>query len=504
MIARLWFQTDPAVEVAGADQNFYLYLLVAAVVVGVAVINRRIAAARHRDPATWYWLGVIFPVVSLILLLALPALAVDEGHLRRISRRQMVGIAFGLIGIVLVFVLAPNLITETRSFAFEKPVAGAQLQVGFNPSVLVLVIGIVYWIVAGLSFLPDRHDRVSMVAQIIAAMLAVPLIVGIGLALSANSVNTNVMNLFDESLVLATPIALGAMTGLWSERVGIINIGIEGMMLAGAGVGFTTYAVLGQSRSVGWLWFSILIAVLSGAALAMLLAFISIRYNVNQIVGGVVINILAIGLTGFLRSQVIVTSGYSKGVATAEIAIPGLSKIPIVGETFFTGRPIHFLMYVVVFLTWLVMFRTAWGLRVRSAGENPHAAETLGIDVVKLRYQSVLVGGLIAGLAGAWFSMESQSGFEDNMTNAAGFIALAAMIFGKWTPWGAFGGAMLFGFARALGTRLQFLDVEIGGFGIPSEFFQAVPFIVTLVVVAGALGRAIPPAAEGQPYTPAK
>ena len=202
-----------------------------------------------------------------------------------------------------------------------------------------------------------------------------------------------------------------------------------------------------------WLWFAILIAVLTGAALAMLLAFISIRYNVNQIVGGVVINILALGLTGFLRSQVIVPSGYSKGTATAEIALPLLSKIPIVGDTFFTGRPIHFLMYLVVFFTWLVMFRTAWGLRVRSAGENPHAAETLGIDVVKIRYQSVLVGGLIAGLAGAWFSMESQSGFEDNMTNAMGFIALAAMIFGKWTPWGAFGGAMLFGFARALGSR---------------------------------------------------
>jgi simple sugar transport system permease protein len=161
-------------------------------------------------------------------------------------------------------------------------------------------------------------------------------------------------------------------------------------------------------------------------------------------------------------------------------------------------------MYGVVFLTWMVMFRTAWGLRVRSCGEKPHAAETLGINVIKIRYQAVILGGFIAGLAGAWFSMESQSGFEDNMTNAAGFIALAAMIFGKWTPWGAFGGALLFGFARALGSRLQFLNVEVGDFGIPSEFFQSMPFVVTLIVVAGALGRAIAPAAEGQPYTPSK
>ncbi|MFH1330956.1 MAG: hypothetical protein ABIJ48_09945, partial [Actinomycetota bacterium] len=267
-MAALWFQTESAVETPGDGQNFYLYLLVAAVVVAVAVINRRIARVRNRNQATWYWLGVIFPVVSLVVLLVLPRLVVEEGSLRRFSRRQMVGIAIGLVGIILVFVLGPNLIEETRSFAFEKLASGEQLQVGFNPSLLVLVIGIVYWIVAGLSFLPARHDRVAMISQILAAVLAVPLIVGIALALSANSINTNVMNLFDESLVLATPIALGAMTGLWSERVGIINIGIEGMMLAGAGVGFTTYAVLGQSRSVGWLWFSILIAVLTGAALA--------------------------------------------------------------------------------------------------------------------------------------------------------------------------------------------------------------------------------------------
>jgi len=419
-----------------------------------------------------------------------------------------VGIAFGLLGIVLVFVLSPNLIEESRAFAFEPPVLVdgefVQLQLGFNPSLLVLVIGILFWAAAGLSFLPPEHDRISLLAQIFAAMLTIPLIVGIALALSVSAVNTNVMNLFDNSLVLATPIALGAMTGLWSERVGIINIGIEGMMLGGAGVGFMTYAVLGHSNSVGWLWFAILVSMLTGAALAMLLAFISIKYNVNQIVGGVVINILAIGLTGFLRSQVIVPSGFSKGTATAEIALPLLSKIPIVGDTLFSARPIHFLMYLVIFLTLLVMFRTAWGLRVRAAGENPHAAETVGINVVKIRYQSVLVGGLIAGLAGAWFSMEAQAGFEDNMTNAMGFIALAAMIFGKWTPWGAFGGAMLFGFARALGTRLQFLDVEIGGFPIPSEFFQSVPFVVTLVVVAGALGKATPPAAEGQPFTPSK
>jgi simple sugar transport system permease protein len=420
---------------------------------------------------------------------------------RRFGRRQIVGLVFGVLGLLLLVGVAPSITSETRAFAFEPP--PDPLRFSFNPVTLVVVIGIIYLLTAPLAFLPERYDRISLGGQLLSAALAVPLILGVSLALS-NARETNVTNLFDESLVLATPIALGAMTGLWCERSGIINIGIEGMMLASAGVGYMTYAVLGAASSTTWLWISILIAIAAGGMLAALHAVLSIRYQINQIVSGVVINLFALGLTGFLRSEVIVPSGNSKGVATSELGIPLLRQIPIIGPTLFEGKPLHYLMYVVVFLTWLVMYRTAWGLRVRSCGENPHAAETLGINVITIRYQAVILGGFIAGLAGAWFSMESQSGFEDNMTNSAGFIALAAMIFGKWTPWGAFGGALLFGFARALGSRLQFLSVEIGDFGIPSEFFQSLPFIVTLVVVAGALGRAVAPAAEGQPYSPSK
>ena len=420
---------------------------------------------------------------------------------RRIGRRQIVGLVFGVVGIALLVGLAPTITSESRAFAFEPP--PDPLEFSFNPVTLVVVIGIVYLVTAALAFLPERYDRIAFGGQLLSAFLAIPLILGVSLAYSGAS-QTNVTNLLDESLVLATPIALGAMTGLWCERSGIINIGIEGMMLASAGVGFMTYAVLGSASSAGWLWISILIAIGTGGLLALLHAVLSIRYQINQIVSGVVINLFALGLTGFLRSEVIVPSGNSKGVATSEIGIPLLREIPIIGPTLFEGKPLHYLMYLVVFLTWLVMYRSAWGLRVRSCGENPHAAETLGINVITVRYQAVILGGFIAGLAGAWFSMESQSGFEDNMTNSAGFIALAAMIFGKWTPWGAFGGAILFGFARALGSRLQFLDVEIGDFGIPSEFFQSLPFLVTLVVVAGALGRAVAPAAEGQPYSPSK
>lgn len=420
---------------------------------------------------------------------------------RRLGRRQVIGVLLGVLGVVLLAFVAPNLTGEQRAFAFEAP--PDPLQVEFHPQTLVAGIGVVWVVVGMLGLLLRRSDRMVALIQAIAVVLTIPLILGIGLALS-DATATNVTNLLDESLLLATPIALGAMTGLWSERSGIVNIGIEGMMLGTAGIGYMTYAVLGDASGTGWRWFSILVALLAGALLAALHAVLCIRYQINQIVSGVVINLFALGLTGFLRSEVIVPSGFSKGVANADIEIPLLSKIPILGETIFSGGPIHFLMYVVVFLTWLVMYRTAWGLRVRSCGEHPHAAETVGINVIRIRYQAVILGGVIAGLAGAWFSMEAQAGFEDNMTNSAGFIALAALIFGKWTPWGAFAGALLFGFSRALGSRLQFLNVELGDFAIPSEFFQSLPFAVTLVVVAGALGRAIAPAAEGQPYSPSK
>lgn len=420
------------------------------------------------------------------------------------GRAQVLGIVFMAIGLLVRFALAPNLISDDRTFAFEPP--PDPLKWTFNPQRLIGTIGLI-WLAAGvLSFLPlvvATPRRFVTAVQTLAAATAVPLVVGLGLALSSSPM-TNVTNLVDESLFLATPFVLGSMTGLWCERSGVVNIGIEGQMLASAGIGYMAYAVIADASGTVWLWVCIGIAVLAGGTAALLHALLCVTFRINQIVSGVVINLLALGLTGFLRSQVIVPSGFSSGQSTSDIALPQLSHLPIVGSTLFTGRPIGFLTPVVVFVTWLVLYKTSWGLRVRACGEHPHAAETVGIDVVKMRYRAVVVGGLIAGLGGAWFSMESQSGFEDNMTNAAGFIALAALIIGKWTPWGAFAAATLIGFTRALGSRLQFLKVSIGDFGIPSEFFQALPFVVTLVVVAGALGRAVAPAAAGQPYRPSK
>lgn len=417
------------------------------------------------------------------------------------GRRQITGVLFAVTGLSLITLLAPALGDLDKTFAFEPPPDAAQWT--FSPPTLVTIIGVVWIAIAPLAFFGERWDRRAMWGQLMGALLAVPLILSVALAQS-NSSTTNVTNLVVESLVLCTPIALGAMTGLWSERAGIVNIGIEGMMLTSAGVGFAAYAVLGDASNSTVLWLSVVVAVIAGALMGALHAWLTVTFDINQIISGVVINLFALGFTGFLRSEVIIAQGITTGKSLPKFGIPLLNRIPVIGDQLFENQPIFFMMLAVVFMTWLIMYKTKWGLRVRSCGENPHAAETLGIDVIKTRYQSVILGGAIAGLAGAWFSMESQGGFEENMTNSAGFIALAAMIFGKWTPFGAFGGAVLFGFSRALGVRLQFLAVEVGGFEIPSEFWQGLPFIVTLVVVAGAVGRAIPPAAEGQSYERSK
>lgn len=415
----------------------------------------------------------------------------------RLGRDRTIGLLLGVLGVFLVGYVAPNAIEDSRSFAFEPP--PDPLSLSFSPRVAISAIGIVFLLTALLTVVGAGRARQVRIALVTSAILFFPLVVVVALSLSDSS-GTNVTQLVIESLRLGTPIALGAMAGLWSERSGVVNIGIEGMMLGSAGIGFMVYALAGNANSVPWLWVSIGVAVITGGLIAALHALMSVTFRVDQIISGVVVNLLALGVTGFVRSEVIVESGVTSGVPTSDIGLPLLSSIPVIGPQLFSARPLFFLMFVLVTGSWWVLFHTAFGLRIRAVGENPHAAETLGVDVIRTRYKAVIIGGLIAGVGGAWFSMESQGGFQDNMTNGAGFIALAALIFGKWRPWTAFGGAMLFGFTRALGSRLQILGVEVGDFEIPSEFWQSLPFVVTIIVVAGLIGRAIPPASIGQPF----
>ena len=286
------------------------------------------------------------------------------------------------------------------------------------------------------------------------------------------------------------PLALGALAGLLCERSGVINIGIEGMLLTAAFVG----ALTASASDV--LWVGMGSGIVAGALLGALLAVLSIRYQVDQIIGGTVINILALGLTSYLGTRVLVEHQDLNQPGTFDpFGIPLLEDIPFIGPLLFENTVYVFAMFgLVIGLTWL-LYRTRWGLRVRAVGEHPGAADTMGINVLATRYRSVILGGAVAGFAGTWFTLDSVNGFNEEMTAGQGFIALAALIFGRWHPVGCFVAALVFGFTSDLQGRLALLDTPI-----PSELLLATPYVVTIIVVAGLVGRSRPPAADGQVY----
>jgi len=283
----------------------------------------------------------------------------------------------------------------------------------------------------------------------------------------------------------STPILLGALCGIMCERSGIVNIGIEGQMLMAAFISFMTNVWTGN------LFLSVLAGMAAGALLGLLHAFMSVTLKLDQIIGGTVINILGLGLTGFFYTAGLTTKGK---IQPLNLGI--LAEIPLIGRVLFTNPPITYAAIILVFVLQFVLFKTTWGLRTRAVGEHPRAADTLGINVFATRYINVILGGAIAGLAGAFLTLEAVGSFERAMTNGRGFVALAVMIFGKWNPIGAWGAALLFGFANAIQTQIQFAGV----LKIPHQFIGMLPYLLTIIVLAGFVGRARPPAADGVPY----
>ena len=306
----------------------------------------------------------------------------------------------------------------------------------------------------------------------------------------------NLPGMVQATLTAATPLTLGAMAGIFCERSGIFNIAIEGMMLAGA---FTAVAFASLFDS---LWMGLLGACLMGGLMAALHAVLSIKYKVDQIISGTVINILAAGATRFLNIRLLEPAGLSDPGSFPVYSIPILSEIPIVGPILFENQPTVFIMLILLPLVTYVLFSTPWGLRMRACGEHPRAADTVGVHVNHTRYISVIIGGLIAGIGGAYFSLGVVGTFEDGMTRGQGFVALAAMIFGNWHPVGAFLAALLFGFANALQVKMQILQpvLPVLHVPIPPELLQMTPYILTIIVVAGVVGRSRAPAAGGKPY----
>jgi general nucleoside transport system permease protein len=299
---------------------------------------------------------------------------------------------------------------------------------------------------------------------------------------AARDASMNLVGMLSSSLLRAVPITLGALSGVLCERAGVINIAIEGMMLTAAFTG----ALVGSAT--GSLWMGMLGGIAAGALLGSVLAVLSIRYRVEQIIGGTVINIFAIGITSYLTASILARYAHLNNPGRFPIIeIPGLSRIPVLGPILFANNIYVYLMFVLIALVTLALFRTRWGLRVRSVGEHPRAADTVGIKVLGTRYASVILGGAMAGLAGSYFTLGSVGRFDQEMTGGRGFIALAAMIFGRWHPMGAFGAALVFGFADALQNRLAILRVPI-----PSEFLLMAPYIATILVVAGVVGGGPP------------
>jgi general nucleoside transport system permease protein len=307
----------------------------------------------------------------------------------------------------------------------------------------------------------------------------------------------------------AVPIAFGGMCGVVCERSGVVNIGIEGMILTSAFVAFLTGAYLHPVLGAPW---SAIVGILTAIGASLLLsalhAWLSITIKADQIISGTVINILALGGTAFFNQLLVSTTGLSGTDTLPQLRVSDdVAAIPILGpiiDGLFNQGPIAMSLILFVLLLQIMLFRSRWGLRTRAVGEHPQAADTVGIDVVRTRYRAVILGGVFAGLAGAYLTLEQFNSFQDNMTGGVGFIGLAAMIFGRWTPIGAFGAALLFGAVQSMQLAVR-ISPPAGDLGpiiasIPPQVFGMAPYIFTIIVLAGVVGRAVAPAADGIPY----
>ncbi|MHA7218448.1 ABC transporter permease [Arthrobacter sp. MDT1-48-3] len=308
---------------------------------------------------------------------------------------------------------------------------------------------------------------------------------------SARTPNVALYGLLAGSVTLAVPLIFGSLSGVLCERSGVVNIAIEGQLLFGA-FAAAVAASLSGSAFVG-----LLAAAVAGVLVSLVLAVFSIRYVVNQVIVGVVLNVLVSGLTGFLFSAVLSEDAerWNSPPRLPVIEIPLLADIPVIGPILFQQTIVGYLMYVAVALVYVALYHSRWGLRTRAVGEHPKAADTLGVNVNRMRFTNVLLAGVVAGVGGSFFTLVAVSGFGRDMTAGQGYIALAALIFGRWNPIGAFFAALLFGFATNLSNVLSLL-----GTPVPDQFLRMLPYVVTVFAVAGLVGRSRAPGASGIPY----
>ncbi len=411
--------------------------------------------------------------------------AVDEGYWTRTRKVGLVLLALGLLATVLFGALATG---EQARFTLSEDAAGAALEI--NGTVGAILFGLIT-LAAGaamLARLPKRWFIPVLAVGLVAFVLSF-----LCWQVSAAPTGQNFMplvNIVRGTFLLALPLIFGSLAGVLCERSGVVNVAIEGQLLMGAFSG----ALFGSIS--GSVWVGLVAAAIGGSFISLLLAVFSIKYLVDQVVMGIVLNLLALGITGFLYERLMQTDAarYNSAPRFSNWEIPLLSDIPVLGPALFRGNIFLYLALVLVLVIHIALFRTRWGLRTRSVGEHPTAADTLGVKVLGLRYRNVIMAGAIAGIGGASYTLALFS-FTKNMIGGKGFIALAALIFGRWSPTGALLAALFFGFADQLATYLGAINSVI-----PGQFLAMLPYLATILAVAGLVGRVRAPAADGKPY----
>jgi simple sugar transport system permease protein len=411
-----------------------------------------------------------------------------------ISRRYLAAGTFIALGVIDIFVF--GLFAHRGDAVFALSLPGATPHVpsirvpGAAAAYAAGAISIGLGILRAAVDLPRWGKRLTIAAVLLCFLLAL-----LSWADAGNSVGSlEVVDLLQGTVTASIPLVLGALAGLLGERAGVINIAIEGQLLTGA---FTAAAV---ASVTGGVWLGLIGGSLAGGLVGALLAIFAIMFLVDQIIVGVVLNVIALGLTNYLYNRVMApyASTFNSGNTFATIKIPVLSSIPIIGPVFFNANIFLYITYALILVIQIGLFRTRWGLRVRAVGEHPVAADTVGIRVQWNRYRNVILGGLVAGIGGAYLTVGSVGFFTSDISSGFGYIALAAMIFGRWTPLGSVAAALLFGFSFQLQTELSVLRVPVSSF-----ILLMAPYVATIIAVAGLVGRVRPPAADGKPYVKA-
>jgi ABC-type uncharacterized transport system permease subunit len=420
--------------------------------------------------------------------MAVPDVAVatvDEGFWTRNRKVGAILLALGVLSAVLFGALATD---QQARFTLSETEGGAALEI--NGTIGAIGFGIIT-AAAGAALLagvPKRWFTPLLGVGVVGFVLSF-----LCWQVSAAPTGQNFMplvNVVRGTFILALPLIFGALAGVLSERSGVVNVAIEGQLLMGAFSGALFGSISGN------VWVGLVAAALGGALISLLLAVFAIRYLVDQVVMGIVLNLLAVGVTGFLYERLMQTNAekYNSAPRFGTWEIPLLKDIPLLGPALFRGNIFLYLGLLLVLVIHVALFRTRWGLRTRSVGEHPTAADTLGVKVLGLRYRNVLLAGVVAGIGGASYTLALYS-FTKNMIGGKGFIALAALIFGRWSPTGALLAALFFGFADQLGTYLGAINSII-----PSQFLAMLPYLATILAVAGLVGRVRAPAADGKPY----